>query len=344
MSFGMFDAKSSPKRDVSSPLAPPVEPHSVLQAEYAIFSSLFDDVQTTLLTSSVERDAHHALDQLFGALRERKLNSNPAQWSDFVAFCRWHPLMEVLHQDPFTFRAFSKPRGYAGDAVMMDYIYGREEHWPPPEAGPIGRRVFNFTTAAPASEGVRARRAYIATRLDRLAEEKRLPRVLSIASGHLREAGYSSSVRRRRFGCYLALDSDGLSTEEVERCYARYGVETVTSPFRRLLTDQAEVGVGEFDFVYSTGLFDYLKQKTARRLVTRMFQLLRPSGTLLVANFLPGVRDIGYMEAFMDWTLVYRSRSDMVDLTMDIPEDDVKEIRIVSEECRNIVFLTLTRN
>ena len=30
----------------------------------------------------------------------------------------------LLHQDPFTYRAFAKPRGYAGDAVMMDYIYG----------------------------------------------------------------------------------------------------------------------------------------------------------------------------------------------------------------------------
>jgi len=29
-----------------------------------------------------------------------------------------------VHADPLTYRAFSKPRGYAGDAVMMDHIYG----------------------------------------------------------------------------------------------------------------------------------------------------------------------------------------------------------------------------
>jgi hypothetical protein len=250
--------------------------------------------------------------------------------------------MELLHQDPFTSRAFNKPRGYAGDAVMMDYIYGREEQWPPPEAEPVGRHVFSFTTAAPASEGVRARRAYIATRIDRLAEERRHPHILSIACGHLREASFSSAVRRRKTGRFIALDADAQSAAEVNRCYSTYGVETVTASFRGLLRNSS--GVGEFDLVYSTGLFDYLNQRTARRLVSGMFQMLRPGGTLLVANFLPGIRDIGYMETFMDWTLVYRTRRDMVDLTMDIPEDDVKEVRVVSEECRNIVFLHLTRN
>jgi hypothetical protein len=249
--------------------------------------------------------------------------------------------MQLLHQDPFTFRAFSKPRGYAGDAIMMDYIYSREEQWAAPESTPIGRNVFHFTTAAPASEGVRARRAYIATRIDRLAEEKRHPHILAIASGHLREASCSSAVRRRKTGRFIALDADAASLEEVQRSYSTYGIDTVTASFRSLLA--STTNVGEFDFVYSTGLFDYLNQRTARRLVTGMFQMLRPGGTLLVANFLPGIRDIGYMETFMDWSLVYRTRCDMVDLTMDIPEDEVKEVRVVSEDCRNIVFLHLTR-
>jgi extracellular factor (EF) 3-hydroxypalmitic acid methyl ester biosynthesis protein len=95
--------------------------------------------------------------------------------------------------------------------------------------------------------------------------------------------------------------------------------------------------------VYSTGLFDYLDARVGRRLVTAMFQMLRPGGSLVVANFLPGIRDIGYMEAFMDWRLVYRNRLDMVELTMDIPEEKVKSVNITSEDCKNIIFLELTR-
>lgn len=335
MSFGTFDSA------VGRTHIHPVDPQLLVPPRADAPFGLYDHVATTLTGDFAEPVKQDALDQLFTGLRDRKLAMAPADWTALVAASRQHPLMQLVHQDPFTYRAFSKPRGYAGDAVMMDYIYGREEHWTPPEATDIGRSVFQFTTSAPASEGVRARRAYISTRIDRLVEQRRHPHILAIAAGHMREAGMSAAVRRRKTGRYIALDADAESLREVERSYGNYGVETVTASFRRLLTDPA--GIGEFDFVYSTGLFDYLNQRTARRLVLGMFQMLRPGGKLLVANFLPGVRDIGYMETFMDWQLIYRSRRDMVDLTMDIPEEEVEEVRIVSEDCRNIVFLELRK-
>lgn len=317
-------------------------PFPIREAEDQIFAGLFDDVRQRLFDALDPHAAHAALDELFLALRERKLHATPEEWKSFVAQARRHPVMQILHRDPFTFRAYSKPRGYAGDAVMMDYIYGRDERWAPPPTEPLGQFVFDYTTLAPASEGVRARRAFVAARIDKMAEERNRPHILAIASGHLREAELSAAVRRRRTGRFVALDADAESAAEVRNCYADYGVETVTASFRCLM-DRAN-GAGEFDLVYSTGLFDYLNQRIGRRLVTTMFQKLRPRGSLVVANFLPDVRDIGYMETFMDWNLIYRSRGDMVDLTADIPEAEVREVQIVSEECKNIIFLQVTRN
>jgi SAM-dependent methyltransferase len=281
------------------------------------------------------------MDDLFVGLRNHKLQCTPPEWASLVEACRRHRLCQLVHQDPFTFRAFSKPRGYAGDADMMDFIYGREEQWQAPPASPLGAAIFDYTTAAPASEGVRARRAYIAAHIDRLAEETHRPNILSIAAGHLREAGLSAAVRRRKVGKLVALDADPLSSAEVEQSYGRLGVETVTASFRRLLVDEPREK--EFDLVYSTGLFDYLSQRAARRLVMSMFGMLKPGGSLLIANFLPGIRDVGYMEVFMDWDLVYRDRRAMVDLTMDIPEEMVERVTLLSEECRNILFLHVTR-
>jgi len=307
-----------------------------------IFYGLFNNVYEVLSSNSDEATVHRSLDELFRALNERKFNSPPAEWQRCIEQFRSHRLMKLLHEDPFTYRAFSKPRGYAGDAVMMDYIYGQEEMWPLPEASPIGRQIFNFTTRAPASEGVRSRRAYVAAKIDRLAEEKRYPHILAIASGHLREVNLSAAVRRRKTGRLVALDADPLSLKEVRESYSCFGVETCQASFRELIGNRNLEG--KFDFVYSTGLFDYLNQRIARRLVSGMFNALRPGGSLLVANFLQGVRDIGYMETFMDWNLVYRSRSEMVDLTMGIPEEQVKEVSVHSEEHRNIVFMQLTKN
>jgi len=281
------------------------------------------------------------MDKLFPALRTWKLNSSDEQWQDLIQICRRHRLKDLFHQDPFTYRAFSKPRNYPGDAELIDYIYGPEEQWPAPEASPLGRSIFNCTIAEPAPEGVRARRGFVADVIDRLAAETTMPHVFSIAAGHLREANLSGAVKRKKLGRLVALDNDPISLEEIRRCYSRYGVETVQDGIRRLLTNQADLG--SFDLIYSTGLFDYLQQSTGRRLVWGMFQMLRPGGRLVVANFLPGVRNVGYMEAFMDWQLIYRARHEMADLSMEIPEEDIRDVRIFSEENLNIIFLQVTK-
>lgn len=307
-----------------------------------LLRELLDDAEGRIQSPhSNPADLGAALDEMIDVLCGHYVHCTPTQWSDVIQICRTHSIMGLLHQDPFTYRAYSKPRGYAGDAVMLDYLYGREERWPTPEATPMGLRIFEYTTASPASMGVRFRRGYVAEVLDRMARQRSRPHVLSIASGHLREASLSASVKRGRIGRFVALDADTESLREVERTYGPQGVETVPAKIRALISGRTYLG--EFDLVYSTGLFDYLEQRTGQRLVSHMFQMLRPGGQLIVANFLPGVRDVGYMEAFMDWQLIYRTRHDMVELTCEIPEAQIAEVRVFTEENQNIIFLRVIR-
>jgi hypothetical protein len=282
-----------------------------------------------------------SLGELILLLEARKSLATEEEWQAVVSACRAHRVMHLLHQDPFTRRAFVKPRGYAGDAVLMDYIYGREEQWPRPDATRLGQLIFDFTTSSPAPEGVRARRGVIADLVDRLAEHNTHPHVLSVAAGHFREANLSAAVRRRKFGRYVALDNDSVSLEEVDRCYGFYGVETVHASIRKLLTNR--LNLGHFHFIYATGLFDYLRPPIAQRLVANLFGMLYQHGRLLVANFLPGIRDVGYMEVYMDWQLIYRTRYEMMDLTREVPQNQIGAINVFAEENQNIVFLEMTR-
>ncbi len=285
------------------------------------------------------QDSVHRLFVECKMLRDHLVKS---EWVKCVKRIRESELLPLVHQDPFTSRAFNKPRGYAGDAVMMDYIYGLEEGWQPPTTSPLGQCVFQYTTRAAASAGVRARREFIAEKLDEVARIRTLPDVLAVASGHLREASMSSAVRRSKFNTFIALDADAMSLTEVERSFARFGIQSELADIRKMLTGRMDLG--SFDLIYSTGLYDYLSQKTAQKLSYHLFSMLKPGGKLVVANFLPSIHDIGYMEACMDWFLVYRNRMEMMGLTELIPQHDMREILVTVEENQNIVFLEVTRS
>jgi hypothetical protein len=331
-------------QQLATPPVPQLAPQ--LAQQIAMSETIHDDFDDVVMLDEVhELFRKDRIDEgmtlLLPALQARRLELGDRSWSEFARLCLDHPLRRLLHQDPFTYRAFSKPRGYAGDAALLDFIYGEEEGWPPPKASEMGSHIFAATTASSACEAVRARRAFIADLLDRAVDEVPHPHLLSIAAGHLREAQLCAAVKRRKFGRYVALDSDQGSLAEVQRSYGRFGVEPFAASVRQLLTHR--VNLGSFDFVYATGLFDYLPLAAAQRLTWEMFQMLRPRGRLLVANFLPGILDVGYMESFMDWKLIYRDRGDMIQLADEIPQEQIREIRIVAEENQNIIFLMVTK-
>jgi hypothetical protein len=76
-----------------------------------------------------------------------------------------HPVTDLIHQDPFTYHSYTKPRGYAGDAELLDYIYGLR---PPEYASEIGQKIFNFTTNTSAPASVRLRCRVLAKYIDNL--------------------------------------------------------------------------------------------------------------------------------------------------------------------------------
>jgi len=281
-----------------------------------------------------------ALDDLFDDLAGRR-DDEPEGWAQYAAACREHPVRRLLHQDPFTWRAFSKPRGYAGDAVMMDYIYGLGEAASAARgATPIGAAIMRYMGTRPSARAVRYRRQLLAELIDHTAERGG-DRVFALAAGHLREIGLSRAVRDGSLTEVVAVDADEASLSVVAQEYAHLGVQAVPGSVRQILAGKGPRG--QFDLVYAAGLYDYLDDAVAAALTRRLFAMTRPGGTLLIPNFKVGARDTGYMESFMDWTLIYRDHAAMERLVASLPGGEVDRHDVFDDESETITFLLVSK-
>ena len=90
-----------------------------------------------------------------------------------------------------------------------------------------------------------------------------------------------------------------MSLAEIARAYAHLPVRTIQGTVRQLLSD--EPALGQFHLVYAAGLFDYLEDAVAKRLIQRMWAMTVPGGRVKIANFMPDIPDVGYMEDEVWW-------------------------------------------
>ncbi|TNM70205.1 methyltransferase domain-containing protein [Streptomyces sp. NP160] len=173
------------------------------------------------------------------------------------------------------------------------------------------------------------------------------PRWVSLASGAaVPVLDAMSSVEGLSLRPHLTLvdiDPDALAL--AERMVAEQGLargEDVDLLQRDLVRDLlvrstllGEVGAGSVDLVEALGIFEYFRDPSCVRLLREAFRLLRPGGSLVVANMLSDRRELHFNQRAIGWPLlVPRSVQELVDLvrraglpldrtTISIPQDGV---------------------
>src|SRR4051794_11115162 len=97
----------------SSPLPAPAR-----HAERAHLRRLIADADDRLLLGDIER-----MNDVVVALNDLRASVPRSEWLSIIAeVIAPHPMRARLHEEPFTRRAFLKPRGYPGDAPLLDLI------------------------------------------------------------------------------------------------------------------------------------------------------------------------------------------------------------------------------
>lgn len=252
-------------------------------------------------------------------LETLRYSLDPPEWKRWVKAdltCRkWR---YFLASDPYTRWGLVKPKGYAGDATLMDFAYGHQSvRGEIGNSGPVGSAVYALTSEAPQSQSARRRIALVAAMMRRLAESCDSLSVMSFASGHGRELELLDESTRTKVARFTAIDMDSSSLHELQAS-SRNLVGNLRPVCQNVLRCDPEI-LGSADFCYSLGLFDYLNAAQAEKVLAKMWRCLKPGGTLLVANLAPDAANLGYCEAIMDWWMTPRSEADMAALGASLP-------------------------
>lgn len=248
----------------------------------------------------IERgNAPQALPMLAGTLYNAAADEQ--SWPETRAALWQHPLHKVLLEDPFCARSVERPRGYPGDAGLIDIIYDKVA---PASVSSRGRQLFDITVHFQAPEGVRQRR--INAEQVVTAAWRARKQTLVLACGHFREG---DALIGKDVSNITLVDQDAMSLDVV-RAHHGDGPTIHTANVFRYLRAAASRG-DRFDLIYTLGLTDYLDNRAMALLHRLVKQCLAPGGTFLLANFLPGHLGAGWMDAVMDWQLIYRDEADL---------------------------------
>ena len=228
-----------------------------------------------------------------------------------------HPL---LMSSPFPYRIYSKPLGYAGDYEMMRMIQ-RENA----EGKNIFAKFINvFYTNIPIAICVKNRTHQLVKLIEdgvkKAEAENREFRSLSIGCGPALEIKQFLEKNSPKVKCnFRLLDfneetlnfavSQANKARGDKNCTIEGELNSVHELLKRSTKKKDEEE--KYDFVYCSGLFDYLSDRICIKLVKLFFSMVRKGGKVFVTNMHSNNTSGDMMKVFFEWHLIYRDEANM---------------------------------
>lgn len=277
------------------------------------------------------------------SLERVRASQHPDEWKMLV---KTNPVIKqwrfFLSLDPYTRWALVKPRGYAGDATLMDFAYGHasvQQHID--QSGKIGKEIYQFTSEAAQSRSARQRILLLSDKIESLAVSNPELKIISFAAGHAREIEALREATKSRIANFTAIDLDQASLQAA----AQSSIGIPFSPIRKNVIKDNEIdALPNADLVYSLGLFDYLSDEYAVKVLSKMWRRTSTLGQCIVGNLAPDAGNLGYCEAIMDWWMITRSVDEMQALGESVAKvyRNVKSIDVSRYGCFNYLTLSST--
>ena len=293
------------------------------------------------VTSELAQVVIPPVNELFEKFEEIAEKIESDQRPAHESYMRQH-LHSLVLGAPFAHRTFYKPLGYAGDYEMVNMI-ARDGQ----DGGSLFAKVINcWFLKQPPAAAHRNRLTYLigclemeASRVSRLG---RKARIFGFACGPAVEVQRFLSDSPLSEQVELTLTDFNRETLEYlrkalndvkERSGRHFTVQILKKSVHQLIKESLKPAVSgdgakrEFDFVYCTGLFDYLSDHACRQLMDIFYDLVTPGGLLVTSNVEPSNPLRNGMAYLLDWHLIYRTAQNMRTLKPNRAPDDATFVR-----------------
>ena len=241
---------------------------------------------------------------------------------------------------PLNNRVYLKPLGYPGDYQVMLYYYNKSF-----EGDSVFTKVFHrIGLEHPLANGVCTRKDFIVDLMtaehDRVLAERSGRsefRVASLGCGPAREVSDYVAKRQTWPGTaiWTLIDQEeealGVAYRACKREIGEHDtpaqLDLLNLSFVQMINEGVPLHEPESqDFIYCTGLFDYIKESRAQTLICALYDLLGPGGMMSIGNAI-GPHDCFWTPEFLgDWSMIYRTREQVERLAAKLPESAEREV------------------
>jgi len=243
---------------------------------------------------------------------------------------------DILGRSDVIARGRNKPLGYAGDYQIIDWTYLQHIG-----TDPIGALLDEFYHGQIAPMAVRDRKqrfgrvlAELAVKADRYGPI----RILNVGSGPGREIidGAVAAGLSPADIAVTCVEIDGRAIQHARGVLGPDWGKSVTFWQGNAIRYRPS---GDFDLVWSAGLFDYLNDRLAVPLLKRLWTAVAPGGRVVIGNFADTHPTRHWIEWCGDWFLIHRTLSELEALGASAGMVAAHQLRTYTDQWGAVGFL-----
>lgn len=304
-------------------------------------SNTFEQIEKTITTiniskiesKQIQKIVNDCFDDMWEFIRKFEEEYLTIKYDDLMSikknFHKQIGTWQWLMSSKINRKIYEKSYGYSGDCEVMDLIYTAVSDSPG-----IGYYFDECLYNSPACKAVRNRKDYVISLICSEIQKRidAIPRIFNLGSGPGRDM---KELLEKNYDLPLIIyniDRDIRALEYAKKVMNgsfKTSVHTVNfikgNAFRIAVRDNI-ARYGKQDIIISSGLFDYIEDKYAIRLIKSLWNLLADNGLMIIGNFHPRNPTRTYMEWGGSWYLIYRDEERLIDLFLKakIPEECIE--------------------